>query len=77
MSVPVVVQFPDSRTVHHLIVLLEQATIQWKDANMHNAALDALVKAEPTAYMVERLRKDFGAELEKLVAKIESPVPEA
>lgn len=65
MSVPVVVQFENIRVVNHLITLLENAQINWKDANTHNFALDGLNRAEPTVYMVERLKKEFVEELAK------------
>lgn len=60
---PVVVQFPNSRVISHIVSILEECNVAWKDVNEHNAALDSLNKAEPTVMMINNLRKEFEKEM--------------
>lgn len=46
MNSPVAVSFPNTKVHDYVLTLLTDAKIDWKDAQLHNIALESMSRAE-------------------------------
>ena len=46
MNSPIVVSFPNTKVHDYVLTLLTNAKIDWKDAQLHNIALDSMSRGE-------------------------------